>query len=293
MNNDQAEKLRQRAAAEKKADSEAVVIGVISGKGGVGKSVFSVNFSIALSEMGKKMLIIDLDIGMGNIEHLVGRSSLPDIADCAHDHLQLSDAIFKGPGNISFIAGGNGLSTLFRPDGEHLDAFLRQIEQIKRNYDFILFDFGAGVTDDMLHYILAVHQMILVTTPEPPAMADGYSALKIICSKNAALPVFCVVNMTGNSREGKETWQRLSGAAKKYIHIDLQWLTALHRDNAVIRSVREQSPCVLRYPHSRFSIDMRLLARAFLVQYQHEQAVSSFSPFVLRVKKYFELLRGK
>lgn len=290
MNNDQAEKLRQRAVAEKKTNSEAVVIGVISGKGGVGKSVFSVNFSVALSQLGKRMLIIDLDVGMGNIEHLVGRSSLPHIADCVHDQLQLSDAIFRGPGNISFIAGGNGLSTLFRPGGKRLDSLLEQIEQIKERYDFIIFDFGAGVTDDMLHYVLAVHQMILVTTPEPPALADGYSALKMICSKNTRLSVSCVVNMTGNLHEGKETWQRLSEAARKYIHVDLKWLTALHRDNAVIRSVREQSPCVIRYPHSRFSIDMRLLARAFLVQCQHEQAVS---PFVLRVKKYFELLRGK
>lgn len=272
---------------------EARVVGVFSGKGGVGKSVFCVNFSIALGQLNRRVLIIDLDVGMGNIEQLLGEAAPHDITDCIHDRLQLADAVVRGPDNISFIPGGNGLSEIFRMSGQNLRIFLEQLDRIKTDYEYIIFDFGAGVTDGMLSFILAVHQMILITTPEPPAVADAYSALKIICSKNSNIPISCVVNQVSHLQEGKQTWLRLSEVAKRFIGVDIKWLSALHRDGAVVRSVREQVPCIVRYPHARLSSEMRLLARAFLVQSQDGQSVVLFSSFLNKVRKYFEGRGGK
>ncbi|TGB00299.1 MinD/ParA family protein [Sporolactobacillus shoreae] len=295
MMNDQAERLRRLVNSSKVQDKKGVVVGILSGKGGVGKSVFSINFSISLSQMGKKVLIIDLDVGMGNIDHLLGKPAKYNIADSIHDKLRLDDVIFTGPGNISCISGGNGMDNLFRLEEQNLSVFLEQIERIRKKYDYVLFDFGAGVSEDMIHFLLAAHQIILVTTPEPPAMADAYSALKLLLPNNQNLQVSCVVNMVENLQEGRETWERLSGASARFMGKGIKWLTALHRDRAVLRSVKEQVPCVLQYPRSKYSVEMKLLASSFIIGEQTGEAAFSGKTysFSTRVKSYFRMFGGK
>lgn len=295
MINDQAKKLRQLVAALNKSTHQGVVAGILSGKGGVGKSVFSLNFAISLCRLKKSVLLVDLDVGMGNIEQMLGKSAGLSIADCIHDKLRLEDVIFKGPDNLSCIAGGSSLGDLFRFDEQNLEAFVDQIEEIRWHYDYVLFDFGAGVSDNMLHFLLAAQQIILITTPEPPAMADAYSALKILLHHNMNLNVHCVVNMVDNFQEGKDTWIRLSQAANRFIGTDVSWLTALHRDKAVLRSVREQVPCVVQAPRSRYSVEMRLLAASFLIgsgsgPQDHPYDTSGLHSFAGRVRNYLRVL---
>jgi ATPases involved in chromosome partitioning len=282
-----------------KGKDRGAVVGVLSGKGGVGKSVFSLNFAISLCRMKKSVLLIDLDVGMGNIDQMLGMSAEFSIADCILDRLRLEDAIFKGPDQVSCIAGGSGLGDLFRLDEQNLTAFLEQIEEFRKNYDYVLFDFGAGVSENMLHFLLAADQIILVTTPEPPAMADAYSALKILLTYNRCLSIFCVVNMVANLQEGKDTWIRLSQATHRFMDTEISWLTALHRDKAVLRSIRDQIPCVVQAPHSRYSVEMRLLAASFLVgckiprgTQDDLQVSSGQQSFAGRAKAYFRLLGG-
>ncbi|RYL95325.1 MinD/ParA family protein [Sporolactobacillus sp. THM7-4] len=292
MMNDQAASLREKMNKLSHTVSEAEVIGVFSGKGGVGKSVFSVNFSIALSQLKKRVLIVDLDIGMGNIEQLVNHPAHCHIADWIKGRLPLNRVIEEGPGHVAFISGGSGLQELFRLDEENLHFFLEQMKLIKNSYDYIIFDFGAGITSDTLQFVLAVHRLILITTPEPTAMADGYSALKMICSKNAGIPLACVVNQVSKAGEGKETWERLSSVCRRFIGADVKWLMALHGDPSVIRSVRAQVPCLLLYPGTRFSIEMRLLARSFIAGENASPGIPVFSSFLNKVRAYFKLSGG-
>jgi flagellar biosynthesis protein FlhG len=298
MINDQAKKLRQMVATRRKAAHQGVVVGILSGKGGVGKSVFSLNFAISLCRMKRSVLLVDLDVGMGDIDQMLGSNAEFSIADCILDKLRLEDVVFKGPDNLSCIAGGSGLGNLFQLDKKNLDAFLDQIEELRRRYDYVLLDFGAGVSENMLHFLLAAQRIILVTTPEPPAMADAYSALKILLHHNPQLSLFCVVNMVDNLQEGKDTWIRLSRATSRFMGTDISWLTALHRDKAVLRSVKDQIPCVVQNPRSRYSVEMRLLAASFLVGTGPDsqnalQDVSGASSFACRVRKYFRLLGGR
>ncbi len=295
MMNDQAERLRQLVNSRNVPEKAGIVVGILSGKGGVGKSVFSVNFSISLSKMDKKVLIIDLDVGMGNIDHLLGKPAAYNIADSIHDKLRLDDVVFTGPGNVSCISGGSGLDKLFSLDEQNLNTFLEQMEQIRKKYDYVIFDFGAGVSKNMMHFLLAAHQVILVTTPEPPAVADAYSALKILLLNNQNLQVSCVVNMVDHLQEGRETWERLSEASGRFMGTGIKWMSALHRDQAVLRSVKEQVPCVLQYPRARYSIEMKLLTASFLVGDQKNEGADSDHPasFSDRVKAYIRKLGGK
>jgi flagellar biosynthesis protein FlhG len=293
MGTDQAEKLRQLIRKYRKDQyHHADVIAVLSGKGGVGKSVFSTNFSIALGRTGKRVLLIDLDIGMGNIEHMLGHSTLSSVADCIHDHLALHDAIFHGPGNLSFIPGGNSLAELFQIDERNMNIFLNQVDDLKKNYDYIILDFGAGVNQNMLHFLLAAKRMILITTPEPPALADAYSTLKIIGFHYPKMDTSIVINMVDDLSEGKEAWNRISETAERFLHMTIHWLTSLHRDRAVTRSIKEQVPCVVQYPRTRYSIEMKLLAGAFLTQKEGFPKVRQDTTFGERVRIHFRRLRG-
>ncbi|MCO7174709.1 P-loop NTPase [Sporolactobacillus kofuensis] len=293
MNNDQAEKLRMRISLEKKEDSAAQVIGVASGKGGVGKSVFCVNFSIALGQVHNKVLIIDLDIGMGNIEQLMGKTAPLTIVDAIQRKLPFKEVVIEATSTVSFIAGGSGLTSLFHLNDEYLHDFLDQLEQLRNEYDFILFDFGAGASEDMFHFMLAVNRLILVTTPEPPAMADSYSVLKMVYARNQDLEVSFVVNQILKKSEGWETWQRISSVADRFLGNSPSWLAAIHRDNDLVQSVRKQVPCMLSHPQSRYCVDMQLLSKAFLIQCGATIQPKVVPSFADKVKKYLRLIGGK
>ncbi|MFT8871347.1 MAG: MinD/ParA family protein [Sporolactobacillus sp.] len=290
---DQASALRKRMDNRREQPpAEALTVGIVSGKGGVGKSVFSTNFSIALGRLGKRVLIVDLDVGMGNIEQLLGQTSLYHIDDCLRDRLSLKQAMLHGPEQCLYIPGGSGFEDVLELGEQHLHFFLQQVNEIKANFDYILFDFGAGVSEQLLHFVRAVSRLILVTTPEPPAMADGYSALKLICAKRRDLAPLCVVNQVRHADEGYDTWRRLATTARRFIGVELVSLAALHYDQAVVRSVKEQTPCLIRFPSTRFSADIGRAAQNFLSGQHTLGERHSFSLFSERVLHYFKLSKG-
>ncbi|MFT8362619.1 MAG: P-loop NTPase [Sporolactobacillus sp.] len=295
MIHDQASELRKRMQTLQRQlqaqTPNCLITGIISGKGGVGKSVFSTNLALALTQLNKKVLLIDLDIGMGNIEQLIGQTSLYHMDDCIRDQLPIKEAMYQGPGNLIYIPGGSGLEAILEVGEQNLRYFLEQLESIKSAFDFVFFDFGAGVSIQMLHFMRAVNQLILVTTPEPPAIADGYSALKLVCSESDTDSPLCVVNQVSSQSEALEAWKRLSGTARRFMNVDLKFLAAIHHDTAVVAAVKQQIPCVLRYPHSRFSADIRRLAAHLVVARQAEPVQTSHSQFAERVLRYFRLSR--
>ncbi|MCO7125978.1 AAA family ATPase [Sporolactobacillus shoreicorticis] len=290
MVNDQAEKLRMRISQEKDTSQTGLIIGVASGKGGVGKSVFCVNFALALGELNKKVLIIDLDVGMGNIEQLIDKNARNNVVNAIKSKLPFQDVQMVVTPNLSFIAGGTGLSSLFHMNQNYLYFFLEQLDQMKRQFDFILLDFGAGASTDMLHFMLAVNRLILITTPEPPAMADSYSLMKMVYALKKDLEISCVVNQIFNRREGIDAWKRLSSVADRFLGTSPTWLASLPRDHDLLMSVRKQIPCMLSRPRARYCIHMRLLARSFLAQCMGQVSHRKTATFTDKVRKYFGLL---
>lgn len=284
---DQAEALRRRMMKQGRHQYQGRVLAVVSGKGGVGKSVFCVNFSTALSQLGKKVVIIDLDIGMGNVEFLMGIDSKVHIVDMIKDRIPIWDVITKSSEDVAFISGGSGFLNLFQLNDDDLSYFLSQIKELKEAYDFIIFDFGAGVTNDTLKVIMAVHEIILVTTPEPPALTDAYSMLKMVHSRDSGLPVACVINQTEDEREGRTVWTKLSGVSKRFLDKEVKLLAVLPRDKVVVLSVKEQTPYMLLSPHAKISVKMAQLTRNYL-NYQQNHTKPSFTTFLTRLKDFLE-----
>lgn len=241
---DQAENLRRRLEARQN-QSMAKTIAVLSGKDGVGKSNFSLNFSIALSQRGKKVLLFDMDIGMGNIDILIGEHSPCSIIDFFEKKCRLKDIIISGPGNISIITGGTGMTNLFSLDEDKYTRFNEEFSLLLANYDYILFDMGAGITKDSVKFLLCVDELVVITTPEPTSIMDAYSAMKYIHSVNKEIPFFLVCNRVFSSKDGKETINRLHNALVKFLGSEVVALGYLPDDRIVPKSVTKQMPFLL------------------------------------------------
>ncbi|MDY0405871.1 AAA family ATPase [Virgibacillus sp. 179-BFC.A HS] len=200
--NDQAYKLRRQM--EMMQCNQAKTIAFVSGKGGVGKSNAALNFSLALLKSGYRVLLIDLDVGMGNIEVLLGKQSRQTIADMFQTGSKMVDLIEEGPLNLKFIAGGTGLTAIFHADATMLESFFVQFAQVSSNFDFIVLDMGAGVSRESMQFILAADECFVITTPEPTAIMDAYSMVKHIVKSQADMSIYMVMNQVESPYSGKK-----------------------------------------------------------------------------------------
>ncbi|MBA2870823.1 flagellar biosynthesis protein FlhG [Anoxybacillus calidus] len=234
-------------------ETKTKAIAVISGKGGVGKSNFSLNFSLMLLKRGFNVLLFDMDIGMGNIDILLGQSSHVSIIDMFNNGLSIRDLIKKGPENLSFIAGGTGLTKVFTMDQQKLDYFIDQLQSVSQEYDYMIFDMGAGISEDRLQLLMAVHEIFVITTPEPTSITDAYAAMKYIHMLEKNIPFYLVVNRAQTDKEGRETLIRLTNAMKQFLGKEIIKLGMLPEDRAVSKAVARQMPFLLLDPATKVS----------------------------------------
>lgn len=283
---DQAEKLRMKLEKIKNG-TEAKVIAVVSGKGGVGKSNFSLNFALGLSQAGKKVLLFDMDIGMGNIDILMGSSARYNIIDMFEESLSIDDIIEEGPNNLSYISGGTGLSKMFRLDSSKLEYFLNTTKKLMDEYHYIIFDMSAGVSEDTLQFALAAHELFVITTPEPTSITDAYAMMKYFSLKEKETPILLVVNRTHSEKQATQTHLRLSNVVKQFLKKDVQFLGDLPDDKSVTKAVTRQIPFMLYDPNSGVSkAMMNIIERYNKNNFDSVEATSNYS-FVAKLKQYF------
>ena len=283
---DQAETLRMMVK-QSNEEARTKAIAVISGKGGVGKSNFSLNFSLMLSRRGFNVLLFDMDIGMGNIDILLGQSSNITIVDMFNKGLSLRDLIRKGPDNLSFIAGGTGLTKIFEMDIEKVQYFVEQIQKISLEYDYIIFDMGAGISEDRLQFLMSVHEIIVITTPEPTAITDAYAAIKYIHLQDKNIPFYLVVNRAGTEKEGSDTLARLTKVIKQFLGREITKLGMLPEDRTVSKAVVKQTPFLLLDPSTKISRAMRDMVERYIANsFETEKPSTSFS-FIAKLRQFF------
>ncbi|MBN9652866.1 MinD/ParA family protein [Halobacillus sp. GSS1] len=280
---DQAEILRMRMQ-EMGGNKQAKTIAVASGKGGVGKSNFCINFALQLMRKGRKVLIFDLDIGMGNIDILMGKSPKRTFVDLFKEDISIQDIIERGPESLPYIAGGSGLTRIFELDDSKFNYFQNEFEQLIKSFDYILFDMGAGATQDSLHFISSAHEVIVVTTPEPTSITDGYAMIKHLVHKDNRLPIKILVNRSLNEKSGRETFERLAVVVKRFLASEVALLGVLPDDRSVLEAVNKQRPFVIDRPKSRVSRSLEELVLGYLNE-SRTQAASSFS-FVDKLKRF-------
>lgn len=282
---DQATNLRRQVHSDHHA-KEAKAISIVSGKGGVGKSNFAINFSLALIKQNKKVLLIDLDIGMGNIDILLGLQAEYTIIDVLNDRLSIQDMIETGPLGLSYIAGGSSLTEFFQLNREKMDYFLSQYHELAQLYDYIIFDIGAGVSTDSLFFILSSDECIVITTPEPTAITDAYSMIKHITNRRH-LPVHVVLNRCLNMKSGKQTLVRFQNVVSQFLNINIHSLGMIPEDKTVLKAVMRQTPYLLFNAKAPVSVAVEQIARLYVTQLYEPNQRKPFS-FIQRFKSVFK-----
>jgi flagellar biosynthesis protein FlhG len=286
---DQAKNLRKMLQMASDPKMSTKVIAVVSGKGGVGKSNFSINFAIELSKSGKKVLLFDLDIGMANVDILMGISSKYTILDMIERELSIWDIVEEGPEGLSFVAGGTGFSSLFQLNPRKLARFLQQLELINGQYDYIIFDMGAGATKDSLHFILSANEIIVVTTPEPTSVTDAYSMVKYIQLKDQEIPMKVLVNRAETLIEGKKTFSNLKLVTEQFLKKEITLLGIIPNDQIVFKAGKVQKPFILYAPSCKPSQAIKEIVRGFIGngKERNEETTPPFSMFMRKIKQYF------
>ncbi|WP_313798662.1 MinD/ParA family protein [Cytobacillus sp.] len=283
---DQAEELRVKlkiAAEEKPPKTMAVV----SGKGGVGKSNLSLSFSISLASKGNKVLLFDMDMGMGNLDILMGKTSEISIVDFFEGTSTLKDAVMDGPKGLKYIAGGSGLSHLVGLDVEIVDKFVKELAVIFKEYDYVIFDMGAGVTDGTLKFILSVQEIVVITTPEPTAMTDAYAMMKHIHLMDSTIPFYVVINRVQSVKEGHQTFTRLSKVVKSFLDREIICLGTVPDDRIIQQAVRSQVPFILYSEKAQASKALKEILNKYLQkQFSQESPSNSSLHFVSKLKKF-------
>lgn len=261
---DQAEALRYLVKQQEGSRGDTRILTVTSGKGGVGKSNFSLNFALALRRQGKRVLIFDADIGMANIDVLMGTSSTYSLYHLLKQEKTIWDIVQIGVEGIHYIAGGSGFRDLLELSAEQVDRFASEVEKLHGEYDVILFDTGAGLSKETVRFISAAQETIVVTTPEPTSITDAYALIKMVKSMGIDANFKLIVNRAADTKEGRETAQKISLVASRFLHSELPSLGTIPDDSHVSKAVKRQVPFLIAYPASEASIALGRIAEAYL-----------------------------
>lgn len=285
VHHDQASYLRWQMDRRNGA-RQAKTICVVSGKGGVGKTNFAVNFALELTKQKKRVLVFDLDVGMGNVDLLLGRNAKKTIIDMFRPGESIHDIIEIGPHQLHYIAGGSGLNELFKMDSARKDYFLKQMEEVTFRFDYIIFDIGAGIHADSLFFILAADECIVITTPEPTSITDAYSVIKHILQQNTNIPIRFVLNRAVTKKHGEKVVKQFQQVVKKFLQIDIRCIGMLPDDKTVSQSVMRQVPFTIAAEKSSAAKAVKEIASAFVAD-SKEYDKSRTASFIQRLKRFF------
>ncbi|WP_227935828.1 MinD/ParA family protein [Alkalihalobacillus deserti] len=283
--NDQAENLRRLLDNDDRKDAK--VIAVVSGKGGVGKSNVCLNFAISLSQLGKKVAIMDLDIGMANLNILMGLTPNYHLMDLLNNQLSIWDIIEEGPAGISYIAGGSGFSSFVELNEERLHKFFFQLELIGERFDYIFLDMGAGATKESIEFVMAAHDVFVVTTPEPTAITDAYSMIKFIYLRDDSKPLYLIVNRADSQVEGSRTIESFKRVALQFLKKDIEALGYIPSDPIVSKAVKAQTPFVVFDKNAKVSKAIIQLASFYIGE--GKEAPTKYGQFLSKMRKMVSL----
>lgn len=263
---DQAERLREivRGTGNKNLTNQTRVIAVTSGKGGVGKTNFSVNMGIALAKLGAKPLLVDADLGLANVDVIMGVLPPYNLGHVILGEKKITDVMINGPAGLRVIASGSGVYKLANLSEKSLEQCLLELNEIEKYADIMIIDTGAGLSKNVLKFVLAAGEVVVITTPEPTAITDAYGLIKVVASSDPNTLIWLVVNMVKNDSEGSQVVDRLSTVSKRFLGVDILPLGYIPYDPIIPRAVKEQQPFIISHPRSMAGQSVDQIARNLL-----------------------------
>jgi flagellar biosynthesis protein FlhG len=215
-------------------------ISVTSGKGGVGKTVTTVNLAFAMRRMDLSVLIIDGDFGLANVDVILGLKPRYSIQDVLNGHAELQNIIVEGPNGINIIPSGSGISALCHLSKVQKYNLMEQIENLRESYDIVIVDTGAGINETVLQFNQVVALNLVVTTPEPHALTDAYALIKVLSEKNIRDSYHLLVNQVKSKDEGLKVFERVADVAMRFLNIKIHYAGHVPYDPQVPKSIMQR-----------------------------------------------------
>ena len=257
-------KLRDQNNQKVEASQMARVVTVTSGKGGVGKSNLAVNLAVQLRKAGKRVIIFDADFGLANVEVMFGAIPQYNLSDFIYRGKRIQEIITPGPMDIGFISGGSGIIGLNNLYREQIMYLVKAIEELNTLADYIIIDTGAGISDQVLEFVMASPEVLLVSTPEPSSLTDSYSLLKALYRNPnfvaADTTIHVISNRVSSLEEGQAVFDKLNSVVSQFLHGKLNYLGMIPQDAALDKAVRQQKTVSLLEPASKSAKAFAVLA---------------------------------
>lgn len=253
---DQAEQLRNIIKAGGQTFKPlARVMTVTSGKGGVGKSNTSINLAIQFRKMGQRVIILDADFGLANIEIMFGAVPKYNLYDLIYEGKKMQDIITWGPMDVGFISGGSGIVGMSNLSRDYLNYIVQNLAQLDTIADIIIVDTGAGISDAVVEFLVASGEILLITTPEPTSITDSYSLLKKLnihprfAREMSQIKV--IANRVESDEEGAIVFHKLNAVVSRYLKLPMEHLGNIPQDQQLAQAVMQQQPVSLAQPKAK------------------------------------------
>ncbi len=218
-------------------------IAVASGKGGVGKTLITINMGRIVGRNGKKVLVVDGDLGLSNVHIMLGITPKKNLYNFFMGEVPLEDVVVSVDENLAFISSGSGVRELVNlPPTQLRNLILRLQEYAERNYDWVIFDTPPGIHSDTTALVSSCHIPLVVTTPEPTAIADAYGLIKVLNSEDKVKEFYLVVNKVQNYEEGEKVFESIKVVCEKFTSAEVHYLGSIRYNPKIIRSIVNQSP---------------------------------------------------
>ncbi|AGL01640.1 MinD/ParA family protein [Desulfoscipio gibsoniae] len=246
------------------------IITITSGKGGVGKTNLAVNLAIALLQLEQRVIIFDADLGMANVDVLLGVTPQLTLYDHLYKNVPIENILLPGPGGLKIIAGGSGFMELANLSNTQRFWLMENIDKLNKLADFILIDTGAGISKDVLAFCAAANEVVIVITPEPTSLTDAYGLIKVLDKFKLHREIHLIVNQARSHNESAGAVNRLKDVAAKYLFIKINFLGDIVYDQSVCRAVKSLQPFLLHNPNAKASAAVKKIAYTMLYKKEPE-----------------------
>ncbi|NQY62335.1 MAG: MinD/ParA family protein [Alteromonadaceae bacterium] len=262
---DQASGLRKMQDLRKVKNSGQIkVIAVSGGKGGVGKTNVSLNTAISLAKLGKKVLVLDADLGLANVDVMLGLRVTRNLSHVLSGECELDDIIVEGPAGIKVIPATSGTQSMVDLTTAEHAGLIRAFSDMNTKFDILLVDTAAGISDMVLSFCRAAQDIILVVCDEPTSITDCYALMKLLSRDHDMFKFKVVANMVRSPKEGQQLFGKLAKVTDRFLDVALDLVAVIPFDENVRKSVRKQQAIVEAFPDSPASKAIKLLAKRII-----------------------------
>jgi flagellar biosynthesis protein FlhG len=242
------------------------IVAVTSGKGGVGKTNVVANLSVCLSELGKKVVVLDADFGLANLDVLLGLTPRYHLGHVLFGNKSLAEITVQGPQGIRIIPASSGLQRMSELTLAQRNHLIDNFAALDADTDYFIIDTAAGISRNVIHFLLAAQEVIVVSAPEPTAIVDAYAIIKIILAEDHDKSIQVLINSVEHPEDAQEVFCQINSVVKRFLNREVGYLGHIERDPHVLQAVRSQMLVTHRFPNALASRSFRSLARRMVQQ---------------------------